>query len=85
MGAGNSCHAVAEILNHLFNVERDQRLVLDDHDIGRHLSRDFAGRFVEQLVDFSYADIQHLCSFLRRKAFDGNQQESMTCLGRNVR
>ncbi len=34
VGTGDARDAVTEILHHLLDVERDQRLVLDDHNVG---------------------------------------------------
>ena len=48
LGAGDLDHAMAEIGDEALEVERDQRLVLDDDDVGRDLAGDLAAGLVDQ-------------------------------------
>ena len=49
--AGDAVDLVAERLDQRFDVHGDERLVLDDEHVGRHLLGDLAAGLVDQLAD----------------------------------
>ena len=77
VGAGDADDAVAEALDHLLDVHGDQRLVLDDEDVGRHLARDLAAGLAQQVGELARSDIEDLGGLLVGEAFDGDQQEGL--------
>ena len=48
MGARRADDAMAKALDHLLDVHGDQRLVLDDQDVGRHLARNLVAGLRQQ-------------------------------------
>ena len=81
-GAGDPHDAMAEVGHQLLEVEGDQRLVLDDDDVGRHLLGDLAAGFVDQPCSSSGADVHYGCRILRRELLDSDEQEGLSGLGR---
>ena len=50
-GAGDADDAMAEALDHTFEIHGDHRLVLDDEHVGRDLRGDLATGAIDQGVD----------------------------------
>ena len=78
-------HLVAEALDQLLDVHGDQRLVLDDHDLGGHLAGNLHRGLVEQPGEFAGFGDENFGAFLVGKPFDGDQQERLARLWREVR
>ena len=77
LGAGDLDHAMAEVGDQPLQVERDQRLILDDHDVGGDLPRDFAAGFVDQLLQLALVDFEDGRCLAGREFLNGDQQESL--------
>ena len=80
--AGNGDHPVAKPLENALEVQRDQRLVLDDEHIGGDLPADFGPCFLEQLLDPSFGYLQGLGRLFWAEPLHGDQQEGLPSLGR---
>ena len=78
MGARRADDPMAEALDHLLDVHGDQRLVLDDQDIGRDLARNFVARLAQAgSANSSSLDVENLGRLLLGEAFDRDQQERL--------
>lgn len=80
MRAGDAGDPVAKGLNHVLDVHRYERFILDDHDVCRHLAGNLHRRGLEQLVEAVFIDIENLRCLGRLEALDRNQQESLARL-----
>ena len=78
LGTRNLHDPVAEIGYQTLQVQRDQRLVLNDHDIGRDLARDLAPSFVDQPLQRRRLQIHHHGGILGGEFLYRHQQESLT-------
>ena len=77
LGAGDLDHAVAERGDEAFEVEGDQRLVLDDDDVGGELAGDLAAGFVDEPLQLDRADVHRHGGILGRELLGGHQQEGL--------
>ncbi len=77
MGARDAGDGVAEFLDHRLDVERDDRLVLDDQHVGRDLLGDFLAGSLDQRAGLRGRDVHDRRDFIDRKALDGAQQEGL--------
>src|SRR5262249_21222931 len=76
-GADDLDDAVAELGDQALKVEGNQRLVLDDDDVGCHLPSDLTTRLVDETLQFACADVEDLRGVLRRELLNGYQQERL--------
>ncbi|MCY1307893.1 hypothetical protein D9M70_578590 [compost metagenome] len=74
---------MAEALDHVFDIDGDQRFVLDDHDIGCDLPRDFLRGAVEKGADLIGGHVENLGGLLGTETLDRDQQEGLAGKGRN--
>ena len=77
MRTGGAHDPVPEAFHHLLDVHRDQRLILDDQDIGRNLARDFVAGLGEQVGELCLARVQDFSRLVIGEALDRNQQEGL--------
>ena len=73
---------MAERCHQARQIERDERLILDDHDVGRELAGDLATGLVDQVLQLGVIDGENQCGFLRRELLYSNQQEGLPRLRR---
>ena len=81
-GSGNPRHAMPQIGHQSLQIHGDNRLVLDNQDIGAQLGGDFVTRLLQQGIDLVLRSIQDLGDLLGLEAFLRAQQEGY--LGRGV-
>ena len=86
LGAGDLDDAMAERGDQALQVERDQRLVLDDDHVGGDLPGDLAAGLVDEALQLSCIDVHHQRRVLRRELLHGDEQEGLPCAwGQNFR
>jgi hypothetical protein len=62
----------------------DQRFVFDDKDVGSYLGREFAARFLDELVQSRCVDVENPRSLVLRKSFHGHQKERLARFWRHL-
>ena len=85
VGAGDARDAMAEAFNQLLDIHGDQRFVLDDEDVGRHLARNLHRGIVEQVVERRRADVEDFGRLGFGEPFHGDEQERLARQGREAR
>ena len=83
MRARDAEHVVAERLDQTFEIHRDERLVLDDHHVGRDLGGEFAAGFIDQLAQGGDVAFQHFGGILSEKPSSATSRKA--CRGLGVR
>ncbi len=81
--ARDAGHGVAEILHHRFDVECNDRLVLDDEHLGRNLLGDLAAGLIQQPLDGLGGRAEDRGDFLEGETLYGPQQERLARQRRN--
>ena len=76
-GAGDLDHAMTELGDQPFQIQRDQRLVLDDDHVGGDLARDLAAGLVDQPLQLGWLHVQSEGGVLRGELLDRNEQEGL--------
>ncbi len=77
MGPGNARHPVAQFLDDMLDVHRDQRLVLDDQDVGRDLAGNAFHGLLHKIIDPVRGNGEDFRGFRMGKAFDRRQEKSL--------
>ena len=67
-----------------FEIERDERFILNDQNIGCDLGRQFATGLLDKFAQFRCIDIQDLGSVILGQPFKSNQEKGLTWLRRNL-
>ena len=83
VGAGDGCDIVSKA-DETFDVHGDDRLVLDDENVGRHLLGDLPADLVEQLIELADIDFEDGGGLVEAETLDGHQQERLTGAGRDL-
>ena len=65
-----------------FEIERDERFILNDQNIGCDLGRKFATGFLDKFAQLRCIDIQDLGSVILGQPFKSNQEKGLTWLRR---
>ena len=79
--AGDAGHVVPELLDERFEVHGDERLVLDDEDVGRHVGGELAARLLDELAHHRDVDAQDRGRLLLGEALEARQQEGLARQG----
>jgi hypothetical protein len=74
----NAGDVVAEIADDRLDIHRDDRLVLDDENLGTSLVLDLGQGIRDQIVDFAGIDLDQIRGVLRRETFHRGQQQRLT-------
>src|SRR6185437_10033064 len=69
---------VSKIANDRLNIHRDDRLILDDQNVGERLALDLLERFGDERIDVGGPDVDQIGCVLRRKAFERGQEQRLT-------
>ena len=85
VGARNAQHTVAETLHQSFEIERDERFVLNDQNVGGDLGCKFATGFLDKFAQLRCIDIQDLGGVVFRQPLKGDQEKGLTRLRRDLR
>ena len=73
---------MSQIRQQPLQIDGNQRLVLDDQDVGRNLPADLRAGFVEQVVYAVLRYFEDLGRLRSREVLDGNEQKRLTSLRR---
>jgi hypothetical protein len=76
---------VAEVADDRLDIHRDDRLVLDDEDVGERLPFDLLERFGDERVDVLRAGADKIAGVFRRKALKRGQQQRLARQGSDPR
>ena len=69
---------VAEALDQGLEVHGDQRLVLDDQDVGRHVGGELAPGLLDEIAHHRHVDREDRGDLLLGKALEAGEQEGLT-------
>src|SRR5262245_43404701 len=78
-------HTMTKTFYQPLEIERDERLILDDEHVGRDLRRELAARFLDQFAQRGSVDIQDLGGIVLGQPFQCDQKERLARLGRYLR
>ena len=81
----NAKHAVAQALDKTFEIKGDECLIFDDQHVSRDLSSKLTPGFFNELAQRRRVNIEHFGGIVLRKSFEGDQQECLTRLRRDLR
>ena len=82
-GAGDADHVVAEALDQGFEIHGDQRLVLDDEDVGGHVGGELAAGLVDEVADRLHVDVEDARRLPPRQK-PSRQESRNACRGSGV-
>ena len=82
VGARNGHDAMTQAFQDALQIQRDERFVLDDENVGRDLPADLGAGFLQQFVDAPLGHFQNAGGLRVAEAFDGDQQESLPAFRR---
>ncbi len=84
MGTRNTEHPVAETLHQGFELHRNERVILDDENVGCDLGRKLATGFFDQSAQLHDVDIEHARCIRLGEAFERHQQKCLAGEGRDI-
>src|SRR5262249_57913972 len=84
VSARNTEHPVTEAFHQGFELHRNERVILDDKNVGCDLGRQLATGFFDQSAQLHHVDVEHARRIRLREAFERDQEKSLAGGGGGV-